>query len=86
MAKSDLVICMEAGHVEALHAEFPEFRDKTRFFSEIAGRKYSISDPYGKPIEEYEAMVKEVEKLLDFGMASIVQWARDGEAARQTAF
>ena len=84
--KADLLLCMESGHVEALHVEFPKHRHKIRYFSEIAGRKYSISDPYGKPLADYEMMVREIDKLLDFGMASIVKWASDSAEKRENAF
>ena len=85
IAKADLVLCMESGHVEALQVEFPEHRDKIKYFSEIAGSKYSISDPYGKPKDEYVMMVRELDQLLDKGMETIIAWSRNTAEARQEA-
>ena len=73
LALSDLVLCMEVGHVEALRAEFPGERNKIFLISEMSDKYYSVSDPYGGPLESYESMVDEVTILLDEGMSRIIQ-------------
>ncbi|MFQ5400318.1 MAG: low molecular weight phosphotyrosine protein phosphatase [Anaerolineae bacterium] len=72
LAKADLVLCMESGHVEALQTEFPAHAKKLYLLSEMVGRKYSISDPYGQPRDAYERMVKELTSLIDDGLDRIV--------------
>jgi len=72
LAEADLVLCMESGHVEALQTEFPAHAKKLYLLSEMVGRKYSISDPYGQPRDAYERMVKELTGLIDEGLDRIV--------------
>lgn len=75
LAEADLVLCMELGQVEALQAEFPQYREKVFVLSEMVGKRYSISDPYGGPIEGFRRMVKEVTSLIDGGLPKIVALA-----------
>lgn len=71
LAEADLVLCMESGHVEALQAEFPRCRDKIFLLSEMVGKRYSISDPYGGPLRGFQRMAREVANLIDEGMPRI---------------
>jgi protein-tyrosine phosphatase len=80
LERADLVLCMESGHVEALRAEFPRQADKIFLLTEMVGLRYSISDPYGQPREEYERMAEAVESLLNQGLPQIM--ARAAENAR----
>ena len=73
LGEADLVLCMELGHVEALQAEFPHYQDRVFLLSEMVGRKYSISDPYGGALAGFERMVKEVANLIDGGLERIIQ-------------
>lgn len=77
----DLVLCMEAGHAEALRVEFPGFASKITLLSEMVGRQFSISDPYGQPIEMYRQMAANVIEIIDDGLERIVELAE--ENARQ---
>ena len=72
IAQSDLVLCMELGHVEALQIEFSDYQNRIFTLSEMVGKRYSIKDPYGSPISDYRHMVTEVTSLLDAGFARIV--------------
>jgi protein-tyrosine phosphatase len=72
LAEADLVLCMESGHVEALQAEFPRYRDKIFLLSEMIGKRYSISDPYGGALEGYQRMAQEVTNLIDNGLQRII--------------
>lgn len=85
IARSDLVLCMELGHVEALHVEFPRYRNRIFALSEMAGERYSIADPYGGALKDYQKMVAEVTGLLDRGFERIVALAEANkpDAARQ---
>jgi protein-tyrosine phosphatase len=75
LAAADLVLVMEMGHAEALRAEFPHYARKVFLLSEMAGPRYSITDPYGGPLEDYEAMVDELTQLIEQGLPRIVQLA-----------
>lgn len=75
LAEVDLVLCMEIGHVEALHAEFPAHSRKIYLLSEMVGQRYSVSDPYGGPLQEYQRMVKELTNLIDKGLPRIITLA-----------
>ena len=75
LVEADLVLCMEQGHAEALRAEFPAAAEKIYLLSEMVGRKYSISDPYGSPLPEYQRMAGELSDLIDRGYHRIVEIA-----------
>ena len=77
LAQADLVLCMESGHFEALRAEFPDYVAKVHLFSEIAGKRYSIADPYGKTIVEFRAMVAEIDSLLEQGTSRLIEMAQN---------
>lgn len=76
MQQADLVLCMEAGHAEALRIEFPESAARIFLLSEMVGKSYSISDPYGGSREGYEAMFRELDRLLTEGLRRIIELAR----------
>ena len=78
MQQADLVLCMEAGHVEALKAEFPEYGHKVYLISEMAGMRYSISDPYGQSKDAYYRMVEGLTQVIETGLDRII-----AEAASQ---
>jgi len=75
LSTSDLVLCMELGHVEALRAEFPDERTKIYLISEMSDKHYSVVDPYGGPLNSYEDMVDELTMLIEEGMDRIVELA-----------
>jgi protein-tyrosine-phosphatase len=76
MADADLILCMETGHAEALRAEFPAMAKKVHLLSEMVGRQYSISDPYGSPLPEYERMATDISEIIDEGYDRIVELAQ----------
>jgi protein-tyrosine phosphatase len=76
LAAADLVLVMEMGHAEALRAEFPQHAGKIYLLSEMAGPRYSITDPYGGPLEAYQEMVTELTTLIEKGLPRIMQLAR----------
>ena len=80
--ESDLLLCMETGHAEALRAEFPRQAYKIYLLSEMAGPGYSVSDPYGGPKSEYQRMVAEVTGLIDAGLSRIMDLALTNERRR----
>lgn len=77
LAEADLVICMESNHAEALRAEFPSEAHKIYMLTEMIGRRYNITDPYGGPLPEYERMANDVTSLIDEGFANIVKLAQE---------
>lgn len=76
MEESDLILCMESGHMEALKAEFPAYEKKIHLLSEMVGKNYSISDPYGKSKEAYYGMVRDLSQIIDDGLDTIIQLAQ----------
>jgi protein-tyrosine phosphatase len=75
VARADLILCMEMGHVEALQIEFPQYRHRIYLLSEMVGERYSIPDPYGGMMKDYQNMVQEVTHLVDSGLMRIVTLA-----------
>ena len=82
MKDADLILCMESGHVEALRAEFPAYAHKIYLLTEMVGKQYSISDPYGQPLENYQMMADELEGLIDSGLSRIIELA-DAEGGKR---
>jgi protein-tyrosine-phosphatase len=76
LAAADLVLVMETGHAEALRAEFPQYANKVYLLSEMAGPRYSVTDPYGGPLEAYQEMVAELTTLIEKGLPRIMQLAQ----------
>jgi protein-tyrosine phosphatase len=73
MEDSDLILCMESGHREALMAEFPLYANKVHLVSEMIGKNYNISDPYGQPKRAYYRMVDDLTKIIDEGVDRIIE-------------
>jgi protein-tyrosine-phosphatase len=84
LEESDLILCMELGHVEALKTEFPQYASRTYPLSEMAGERYSINDPFGGPRSDYEKMVAELTQLIEDGLPRIIKLARNNEEKRLT--
>lgn len=76
LKQADLVLCMEPGHMEAIKAEFTAYSNKVYLLSEMIGRVHRIPDPFGKPIEEYQAMIAELTELIDSGLDRIIELAK----------
>lgn len=80
LAESDLVLCMEVGHAEALRAEFPDIADRVFLLAEMADQSYSVVDPYGGPYEDYARMYETLEGLVEEGLPRIVLLANENAA------
>lgn len=81
LQEADLVLCMEEGHVEALMAEFPEQAHKVHAITAMAGPTYSVNDPFGGPLIEYERMSAELASIIDRGMDKIIVLAEGNSPA-----
>lgn len=72
MDEAALVLVMTRSHAEALGAAFPEHGHKVYLLSEMVGKEYDISDPYGSARREYAYTAKELEQLIEDGYERIV--------------
>ena len=62
---SDLILTMTAAHKEKLIALFPEAKDKTFTIADYAlGKPDDVADAFGKDMDFYRGMVKQVESYL----------------------
>jgi len=62
---SDLILTMTAVHKDKLIALFPEAKDKTFTIADYAaGKPDDVADAFGKPMDFYRGMVKQVEAYL----------------------
>lgn len=73
LEKADLILCMEEGHVEALMIEFPDQAHKIYPITAMAGLTYSIDDPYGRSLVEYQKMAAELAGIIDRGLDRIIE-------------
>ena len=70
---ADLILTMEARHVEELNVMAPEAEDKIHtllgYINDVYGfpgeTGYDIQDPYKEPLEEYEECAKELKSIID---------------------
>lgn len=76
LTHSDVVIVMTQNHRDALAAEFPQHKNKIHLMSEIDGRVYDISDPYGGTLPEYQLCAQKLEEMIERGYERIKQWAQ----------
>ncbi|MEJ2266547.1 MAG: low molecular weight protein arginine phosphatase [Anaerolineales bacterium] len=72
----DLILTMEAGHKEALKAEFPECADRVYMLTELVGIQRDIDDPIGRSKEDYRATADEIGRLLTEGFEELRRLAR----------
>ncbi|MFW6115870.1 MAG: low molecular weight protein arginine phosphatase [Chloroflexota bacterium] len=75
MDQADLVLVMTQNHAEALSAAFPDHAHKVHLLSEMVGKTYNISDPYGGTRLEYARAAQELEQLIDAGYERLVTLA-----------
>jgi protein-tyrosine phosphatase len=62
---SDVILTMTAAHKEKLIALYPDARGKTFTLADYAtGKPDDVADAFGKPVDFYRAMVKQVEGYL----------------------
>ncbi len=82
IAGADLVLCMELGHVEALRVEFPRHANRVYLLSEMINRQFTVADPYGGSLGDYERMAVEVERLIQQGWPRIKALAAENASRR----
>jgi protein-tyrosine-phosphatase len=87
LQQADLILCMEIGHVEALQVEFPEHAHKVHLITSMVGggRSDGVDDPYGGPMDAYEAMYRDLVMIVDKGLKRIIALAEENAAARITS-
>jgi protein-tyrosine-phosphatase len=70
MRHSDVILTMTAAHREKLIALFPDARDKIFTLSEYAtGKSVDVADAFGKPMDFYRGMARQVEDYLGPALA-----------------
>ncbi len=63
---ADLILTMTASHKAKVLQLFPEAKDKVFTLAEYStGKPEDVSDAYGKPLEVYQAMFKQVDGYLE---------------------
>jgi protein-tyrosine-phosphatase len=82
LREADLILCMEEGHVEALKVEFPEQVHKIYPLTAMSGPTYSVNDPYGGPLLDYQVMIAELARIIDSGFDRIIELAEDNNAIK----
>jgi protein-tyrosine phosphatase len=84
MEQASVVIVMTRNHLDALAAEFPHQRKKFHLMSELKGRGFDVSDPYGGAPADYESTARLLEDLIDAGYAKIKMWALNNTNSQNT--
>lgn len=81
LKEADLVLCMEEGHVEALMVEFPDQAHKIYPITAMDGPTYSVNDPFGGSLQDYQQMAAELAGIIDGGMNRIIELAEVNSTA-----
>ena len=65
---------MTQGHKDKILANFPAAKGKVYTLAEFAAnRQEDLSDPYGKPLEAYRTVEKQLDELLPLALKKIAQ-------------
>ena len=72
----DLILVMEAEHMLAVQQRFPTLAGRVFLLAEMSGGQEAVADPYGEGLEAYEAMLAVLDRLLEAGMAEIIERAK----------
>jgi protein-tyrosine phosphatase len=71
LESADLVLTMERGQKESLHAEFPDLAERIHLLSEVVSQVVDVDDPYGGTLSEYEEAAAFIEHYLTEGFEQI---------------
>jgi len=74
MADASLVLAMTRDHIEALRLDFAAHADKVHLFSEMAGRRFDIPDPYGSSLATYRQIADIIAAILEQSYERIVTY------------
>ena len=70
---ADVLLTMTSKHKDRLIGLFPEAKDKTFTISEYATGSYAeVADAWGKPMEVYVAMVRQLDTYLPLALDKVV--------------
>jgi protein-tyrosine-phosphatase len=78
LAEFDLILTMESGQKEALWIEFPQYAGRVFMLSEMAGTRFSISDPVDRSVEGVSEVALEIKDWLEMGKDNIIRLASKG--------
>ena len=73
VAEADLILVMSHEHKRVIRNTWPQYAWKTFLLSEMAGKKKSVEDPYGGPIDEYRVCADIISDYIDQGMGRILE-------------
>ncbi len=85
LARQDLVLVMEAGHLEALETEFPDLADRFYMLTALAGPAHDIADPVGGSLEDYRSVAGKLDGVLRRGLPKIKRALSEDGARSGTA-
>lgn len=77
LSSFQLILTMEAGHKEALRAEFPEIASRVYLLNEMIDRRADIHDPIGGTLADFEDTAREIDSVLTLGFEKITRLAEE---------
>jgi protein-tyrosine phosphatase len=75
VAEAELILVMSREHQEIIRNTWPQYGWKVYRLSEMAGKRRDVRDPYGGPVEEYQACAETIESYLEQGYDRILELA-----------
>jgi protein-tyrosine phosphatase len=70
----DLILVMEREHQRDVQARYPALARRIRLISEMSGGACEVADPFEQGPTAYANMLEELERLLELGMAGILDY------------
>jgi protein-tyrosine phosphatase len=74
VAAASLVLAMARTHAEVLRVDFAAYAGKVQLFSELAGRRFDVPDPYGRSLAVYRQTADIIETILEQGYERIISY------------
>jgi protein-tyrosine-phosphatase len=75
VAEADLILVMSNEHKQIICNTWPQYDWKVFLLSEMVGKRKSILDPYGEPLQEYRACADRLEDYIKRGYQRILELA-----------
>lgn len=70
---SDLILCMERGHKDAVLQLVPSSKDKVFLLADYAGRGEEVRDPLGCGIEAYKDCAEQLREMLGAVLGKMIK-------------
>jgi protein-tyrosine phosphatase len=72
VVKADLILVMSEAQAKLIRQTWPQYAWKVHRISEMVDKRQDVKDPYGGPLEKYEACADTLARYIDDGFERIL--------------